>query len=216
MDLFGSYYLYKYISKKCSNLKNIIVFYGFFLNGFELAKTREKWRCVYYNDFFKIPYPLNNFINSDIEKMPNFYKKNLKSLCETEKFYGYYSPKASIYSDAPKRVSGHLKNYNRNENGLVYLEKLYQEIKENQQNLCIIIPPFRKDYLDNLPINIENEAISKLTKIIPENQIYNFLRDKDFDIEDFSDTDHLNPDGAKKLSIKINKILQNLKEKKND
>ena len=216
MDLFGSYHLYQYINNLCPKLKNVIVFYGFFLNGFELSKTREKWRCVYYHDIFNIPYPLNNFLSSDIKKMQKFYKKIPKIQVDAEPFYGYYTPNATVYSDAEKRVKGHLKNYNRSDNGLVYLEKIYQQTKVNRQNLCVIIPPFREDYLKNLPEDIEKGAISKLVKIIPENQIYNFLHDGDFNIEDFADTDHLNPYGAKKLSIKINKILQKLVGDNND
>ncbi|MGN0014148.1 MAG: hypothetical protein ACI37T_01880 [Candidatus Gastranaerophilaceae bacterium] len=206
MDFFGTYHLYKNISKKCNQLKYIIVFYNFAMNGFDLSKTNEKWRCAYYKTIFNIPYNTDIFRAKDLKKLDNYLKKNNK---ETDKsFMGYYEPDIYALYDGKKRVEGHLKNFLRNDNSLFWLEKIYQLTLEQNHTLLCVIPPFSNEFLKYLDKKYYEIALQKLQKILPKNQILDFLYD-DYEPEDFGDTDHFKKNGAVKFSKRLNTILNN-------
>ena len=74
-------------------------------------------------------------------------------------------------------------------------------------NLNVIIPPVRKDYKDCCPSDkVIFKDIYELSNEL-NIKIYDFYNDEDFKYEDFYDTDHLNPNGAKKLTEKLKKLI---------
>ena len=204
-DLFGSYWMYKNIIDDLPNLKSVILFYSFFLNGYDLSKTSEQWRCYYCKYILGIPYKLK-----ENKKIKKWLKQ--KELEQTEQHgdYNGYDPSTFFGSwNAEERCKGHLKNFYRNDNGLDYLDKVAQLANRFNHNLYIVIPPYRSDYRNELPGDLLEIAINKIKNLTNYNniKICNFLYDDSFDDTDFGDTDHLLYSGACKLSKKLNYII---------
>ena len=194
----------KIIYVKICQLKKIFLFYSIFENGFELSKTVEKFRCVYYNAFFDIPY------NKHLLK---FRKKIIKMEREKknfiDKFYrGENDIPLEIAYNIVDRMDKHLKNFKRNQNGLDFLYKLSKLIKEDKKELYIILPPYRNDYLKHIGYNNFTELKQQISKIIPQKNIVDLTFNKNFQDNDFYDTDHMNLNGSKKFSKLLNNLIR--------
>lgn len=204
-DLFCTYHVLKNYLSYVPNCKNIILFYCIYLNGFDLLKTHERYRSFYYKKILNVPYDIDA---SNISDFPTEITCNE----DLSDFNGYMYPSFEGQWNVKERTKGHLKNFHRNKHGLVYLRKIYNLCKEHNIKLHIVIPPHRPDYVSYIPKDELEQSIQLLKKIVPSKYIYNFFDDTDFNYKDFSDTDHLNLNGATTLSRKINNILQKQKK----
>lgn len=130
----------------------------------------------------------------------NYNSKDSKDLIETGK-------------TASKRHSIEL------ENNQTTFSKNIQTINSiiefaNSHNLKIIFItcPAYSSYRENLnPIQLDN-SVNIIKKLSAENKntaYYNFFTDKTFIANDYYDADHLNEIGAKKLTLKIDSIINN-------
>jgi hypothetical protein len=80
--------------------------------------------------------------------------------------------------------------------------------------VLLFTSPAYKTYVQYFESKYINNLISAATKIANsyKNAVYvNFLNDKSFDEKDYFDADHLNEIGAKKLSLKIDSIINSSK-----
>ena len=101
-----------------------------------------------------------------------------------------------------------MKNNRRNNNQTEYVKKAAELTRQKKHNLLIVIPPARSDYTKLLP-PLE-ELFPDLLPLKNDIRILSFLNDGDFSDSDFCDTDHLNKNGAVKLTEKIRKYLSPL------
>lgn len=206
-DLYYSYEIYKKFSD-APRLKNIILFFSVFSPGLILELIGECWRCDFYYFFYDIPYRFfGEYSAKKIEPLftPFILKSkklplDLKYLGNSD--YSYVSP-----INAKTRAEGHMKsNKRRNENQTWFVEMAIKLAREKNQNLYVVIPPARSDYISHLPPF--EEMFDELTALEKDIKILSFLRDSCFLDSDFIDTDHLNEEGAKKLTMLIReKIL---------
>lgn len=76
-------------------------------------------------------------------------------------------------------------------------------------DLFVVIPPFRSDYTKLLPPFEEVFApLLSLTQKDASIHLLDYFHDTDFADDDFGDTDHLNLQGAKKLTQKIRQAFR--------
>lgn len=200
-DLFCTYYAYREVAPFLLNVQNVVVFYAFFLNGFNLLKTTEKWRCFYYKLLLNVPYEIEATNINDFPISMDFTEADLRN------YFGYDNPSWAGKWDVEQRVARHMKEFNRDKHGLYYLQELALLCQKQNRNLHIVIPAYRSDYTSYVPSNTVETAINQLKEIVPEKNIHNFFKSPLFNDSDFTDPDHMNSSGAIKISTELNKIL---------
>lgn len=91
------------------------------------------------------------------------------------------------------------------------LKGIVEWSKKHNVNLVLFIPPGYETYTSNLNEDQLNQVVKTLDGFSKEYatcQYFDFLTNKSFTKEDFYDADHLNHQGAKKLSKRLNSILK--------
>lgn len=212
LDLYRIYHLYQYVATLNFSIKNIIVFYDVFHPGLQLEKTKEALRAIPYNFLYSIPYafPLNAPAKKERVCLKRIIKEFKKKIKIDNSYQGNVEQPDYRNSGISTEdlVEKHLKNNRRQNNQNQYIEKLAQETLNHNQNLFIVTPPYREDYLKCLPPYEETfKELLETAKKYPSIQILNFQNDSDFKQTDFYDADHLNKIGAEKLTQKINQFL---------
>lgn len=123
MDYFGMYHLLKYVLDKAPNVKNVVIGAAIFANGYDLAKTGEKWRCVYCKEVLGIPYPID-CQDKEFCAMNDQVKKS--DIHIGADYYGFDNPTWFGSWSAEQRVQGHVKNFLRDTSQLKYLNEMYK------------------------------------------------------------------------------------------
>ena len=204
-DLYLSYELYR----RCADipkLKTVILFYSVFSPGFETERTSEMDYCLYYRYFWRIPlryHGPDDFVHKRylLDKYLRQHPLTEVGDYRGENDYGWFFPSQMSVAE---RVASHLKN-NRRQNGQTgYVGKMAELARIKGHRLVVVVPPFRSDYSALLPPFEETFAeLLALVKQNPEIKLMSFVDDKDFVDADFGDMDHLNRQGATKLTAKI-------------
>lgn len=203
-DLYTSFKVYEYYAN-AKNLKNIILFYSVFSNGFELSKTNSKNLCAMYKYFFEIPYI---GIDKEIEEDFNEMSKTLKRTDKIKNFYGNFKNYKNNNFPAEKRIQTHLRENQRNNIQNKWLTEIIEIAKKQNHNLYICIAPARKDYRDLLPNkDILFQSLYETIKDTNKVELINLYDSENFNTTDFCDTDHLNLIGANKLTKIINEFM---------
>jgi hypothetical protein len=94
------------------------------------------------------------------------------------------------------------------------LKTIIELAAEKNSRVILYTPPAYKTYVQNLDPNQLKQSIdvaSEMAKAYPNVSYYNFLMDDTFTETDFSDADHLNENGAKKLSLMLDERIAGLK-----
>lgn len=212
-DLYTAYFLYKNYRKKLTSINNIILFYSVFTPGNSLLYTSEKYRAVGYKYFFNIPYAEPSMIKRRFEKI--VLRKceivNNEGGGEVHPSYSGYDKKDEIKSITSMastiiRSKTHLRENRREPDQLIWLQKLNKCINEDNRKLVLVITPFRSDYKAQLPPKAE--LFKKIYNLKLQSSLLLDFYDSDlFTDEDMGDTDHMNEQGARKLTLEIKRIL---------
>lgn len=194
---------------------------SYFSFGFQLAESREDWRCFYYERYYDIPreekrqrdflelrkYSLMALYGG--KESFNYMRKGFRvNLAEHVRPNGWYAstiPLGPINAETGrKRVQSyhadmHMDNYPRN---YQRLDDLFRTLRQRGIEPVIITPPVYEtcfECLDPAGVRKMEEAINSLCaghKV----RYFNYLKDGRFVLADFSDNDHLNPQGAAKFT----------------
>ena len=125
--------------------------------------------------------------------------------------YNFSSSAENIYSKgktAAARHQSHTFNKNNIQMNINYLKQIASLCSKNNIKLLIVTTPTYITYRSNLESERLNTMTSIISQISQDNNIkyINFLDDDRFELTDYADADHLNHQGAQKLS----KIIDNL------
>lgn len=209
-DLFTSYNLFKYYYNILPELKNVIIGYDVFSRGWSLDKTSAKHICSIYNYLYNVDYESKNYEKNYVSKCIKYEKMKLNN---SKNSNGYLYPGAVPMAETKEsRAKGHLREWEREISQIPYLEKISLENKKAMQpagkkyKISVLILPVRPDLKEILP-DSKTLFLNDLEKL--DLNILNFYDDTDFTFDDFGDYDHLNGNGAKKLSSKIKEALNN-------
>lgn len=211
-DLYYSFRLYEKHAGTARRLEKIILFFSVFSAGFELEKTGEKERCVFYKTIYGLPYKNREFMPRDERRgKEKQVRKFLKGATPSGDPAGncrydfFFAPG----TDVRARAEAHLQNSRRENDQMLYFKKLCSLARKKGHALFIVIPPARTDYKSFLPSSriIFYNLFNKLPPPQEGIQVLNFYDDPDFGFGDFGDMDHLNQNGAIKLTQKIKERL---------
>lgn len=204
-DLYYSYQLYKKVSNSHPQLKTIVLFYSVFSSGFEIEKTNERSICSYFMYLYKIE---SKFKSNDLilkAKRCKIYRKPQNVFEKIDNGFLYHKNNTLDGFDVNERVNRHLRENKRKNDQITYLIQLINDCNKNEQRLVIVLPPVRKDYKQLVPSN----AFDKLFEL--EKQYHfkfiDFFNSNLFDNNDFFDCDHVNLNGAVKLSNHLKDYL---------
>ena len=209
-------------------LKYIIIPIDYFSMYSTLESGIENWRVknysIYYNiskygNYWSSFEIFNGKLQNNISRAKSFFFNEKSDITCNE--FGFGTTYNSKYSKdlietgktASKRHTIEL------ENNQITFSKNIQTINSiiefaNSRNIKIIFVtcPAYSSYRVNLnPIQLYNSVniIKKLSEQNTNTVYYNFLTDKAFISDDYYDADHLNEIGAKKLTLKIDSIINN-------
>lgn len=97
---------------------------------------------------------------------------------------------------------------------LKILQELIEFATKNNMKILFYTSPAYHTYVSNLNKTQLKMTINLINELVKNNSncyYYNLLEDDSFDEQDYSDADHLNEIGAKKLSLKLNDIINEIK-----
>jgi len=208
LDMYRIWKLYQYVVKhNGKDLKNVIVVWSVFHAGLQLEKTREYARCIPYKGLYKIDYAMP-FPEDDKYGLSILQKQIADVSCPSD-FRGRATYKLEHFNEPTDvLVSKHVKNTTRNNHQIDYLQKIAELAQKHKHKMYVILPPYRRDYLECLPN--DNEIYHELFDFIDKNKtvkLLNFQRDSDFQYGDFDSPDHCNESGGIKMTKKINQVI---------
>ena len=205
-DLYITYQMYINCLKDLPNLETIVIYYSISACGLNLSKTVERYIQVVYDYYFNIQ-PLENtdFDEKRVGYVKNMCKYTSKIEIDAE-YWGYETKTGFLNISAAQRVKTHMRENQREPTQLSWLEKLSQAIDGDGKHLIIVITPFRSDYKQALGNEMVFEKLFNI-KFPNSTKILDFYDSPIFNDSDMGDTDHLNEQGAKKLTLEIKKML---------
>lgn len=210
-DLYYSYHLYEKYGYNC---KNIILTYSVFSKGLCLIKTKEIELCILLKEIFKINYQFKAIARrKNLYWLEPLYRIQIKKYFKNSDFSRKRKTRENeielmnTIKYIQERAKKHYKNYLREDDQLLYLDKFMEKTKENEQNLILILPPAMNSYKDVLPNGNELfEHLIKRCEKYKHIKILDFYNSNLFTEDDFIDGDHLNENGQ----IKITEMVKNI------
>ena len=127
---------------------------------------------------------------------------------DVENYYGESLHVRDFTASLPAKevVEKHMKANQRHNNQIQYFKDILGLAKRHKHNVFVVLPPLRQDYRQYLP---SKEIVFKeLLDVLKENKnvkLLDFMDLKNLNDDDFSDPDHLNSQGAAKLTREIKK-----------
>lgn len=216
---------------KLTQLKKIILTISYSTFFSKLSDSPENWRLKNYYLYEK----LNRYFsfNNSLEIMSNTFSVNVNRLIKYYIYsqnplqaddlgYGKYDIKMNndftkTGLKASKRHSKELNRFNIQATFFDYkykLLKLANWCKNNGIQLILCTLPAYKSYTKNLnsvQMDLTIEYCKYLNDNFNEVYYYNFLNDINFVKSDFFNADHLNDNGAKKLTLMLNELINGSK-----
>ena len=205
-DAYYSLQMLRYWAVRMPVLKRVFYFYDIFNPGNVIDLGRESFRRIcWLKSYGMMPQTpvfrrdtdigesyaaceevLNAVTAEHIAALPDGYRGNAIKR----------SPMPNV--DLPRRVAMHLKLNEGNCDR--YVSEMIELCRDRKLELVIVIPPLRSDYMRELPPGF---------KLQPPNgaRIINYMDSGLFADGDFKDSDHLNEEGARKLTRLLHEEL---------
>lgn len=203
------------------NLKYVILAYDYYTltTGQTINALRESSYSIYWH--FKSLHNLSRFEmlkclnpNSTIVKNFLFNKSMIKcdslgwnSHCKDTIELGKITEKAIDAVKKHRYIGNDASVYERNKEKI---NLIIEDCKLHNVKLILLNTPKTKDYFSRLN-NTQLKIVTNFADSLQQsnsNVIYvNWQKNKDFDLNDFNDADHLNTAGATKLGKKIDSLL---------
>tara|TARA_R110002033_G_C3896269_1_gene239479 strand:+ start:5420 stop:6343 length:924 start_codon:yes stop_codon:yes gene_type:complete len=216
--------VYKKYNPNLKNIKTIIlpISYGS-LYSMALSKKWIKNYSIYYGlETTDLPVDNLEILNKDIstigKDLNNYYVNNDNIIFIRSDSLGWryrMEPNVKDYDKVAKKiVKRHthkdLGQVNRN---IILLTHFVKQCQLANINVILITTPLHEEYIKGMN-NKQWETTVKTSRLLASkfNNVtyYNFYNDKRFTQEDFKDADHLNVKGAKKFTLYLNDIMNQI------
>ncbi len=217
-------YDYEIIKKYNGNwnqLKTIVLPIDYFTLFAKVSTGIESWRVKNYEIYYDIKRSkklqdqseiLSLTFDKSFERIKKYYLHNKSAIsCTPLGFANKSLGSKDIEKDGPIAAKRHTisdqKHYKEN---IMQIQKFIEFASQNNIRLLFYTSPAYSSYRESFDQHQFNRTIHAIDSIVKGNSIVsysNFLSDSSFHKSDFMDSDHLNPQGAKKLSLKLNEIL---------
>lgn len=211
--------------KKLPKLKLVIIPISYFSFESTIETSKEYWRKYYYNHFFEIKPEMGSMGVSDIRAYSLFalyepgnawsymlknFQMNLSEHTHVNGWYEVSKEESNLITNesAKARALDHTNSMMKKNIGfnIKQMEDMLNLLSKNRIKAVLLTTPVTDLYFDNLD-EIKRQRMFKLVNdlSLKFNVRYcNYLNDRRFELSDFSDSDHLNPKGAQKMSAIIN------------
>lgn len=190
-----------------------------------LADSKSSWRIknykIYYDihkecRFSKSTEIFSLKLSKNIERLIAYYLYNSSFInCSKLGFGINKGPSRNLDLTGISAAKRHTKSNKKHiVESLIILDNLVKIAKKKSINVLFYTSPAYHTYVSNLDIFQLELTVNSVKDIIndsPNCYYYNFLVDDSFKNIDFKDADHLNESGAKKLSIRLDSIINKLK-----
>ena len=220
--------LLKLYIKRAPKLRIVLIPISYFTLGERLIDTKEYWRGFFYERTYGIPME-NHSRDYDIKRyswyllygnsavtgwlMKGFRMNPAADIHEN----GFCGERQFVVADymknigeasAQKRVEGHNQEFDTANvaQNVGYLMDMIELCQASQIVPVIVTTPVYKSYARRMDMRLWGLTQEKIGGLVKKYGISyrDFLNDSRFVREDFRDNDHLNPDGAEKLSRILN------------
>jgi hypothetical protein len=207
-------------ANRMKNLKLVIIPVSYFSFYFRLHNTTEGWRDFFYNYYWNIkdpelpvfdlgryslyflytPQESNKYIlkNFRIDLLPEMHPDGYAGQDSS----GHLAKISESLGRA--RIAYHTEIMNVHEEPAIVddMKKMIQYLKDKNITVVFITMPVFHTYSDhaNKYILASNDSITDKLCSIAQSKYFNYFTDPRFNIDDFSDNDHLSFAGAEKLS----------------
>ena len=220
------YEIIKKYKDNWNKLKYIIIPIDYFTLFSRLSGGIEYWRVKNYSIYYDIQ--LSNKLSenselmsvnlkSNINRIKKYYFLNKTAITCSELGFGNSFEKSKDLDETGKTAAlRHTKkDLSKLNESIKILKEIINFAYKNNIEMVFYTTPGYHTYVSNLNSNQLDLTINTITKLTEKNKnctYFNLLEDTNFYSTDFRDADHLNPDGAKKLSLRIDELISN-KEK---
>jgi hypothetical protein len=126
----------------------------------------------------------------------------------------YYDRFFKLNYNTKKIEESFVMNHGFDSKDLLVINKLYMDkavalCKKKGVKMILLTPPFYVTYERGIPADAKKDMQKIVNKGIKYSglQYYDFSNDRNFSVKDFKNDNHLNSDGAKKFSIKIDSLI---------
>lgn len=210
---------------KFKNLKTVILplsysdFFAKFKDGLE--SWRVKNYVIYYNinttdhslkDYSEV---LSNNLSVNIERLGSYYIKNKAEVTCTDlgwsTSYSVRPADVSLEETGIRNAELHTINSMEHfEENAATLRSIISIFNKRGIKVLLFMPPAYESYrrhLDRKQLELTTTTAQKIASEFTHCRYLNLLDDPSFTANDYYDADHLNREGAKKLSLLLNKIV---------
>ncbi|MFM7234492.1 MAG: hypothetical protein ACKOZM_07865 [Flavobacteriales bacterium] len=215
---------YKIISKfsdHFKSIKQIVVPIDYFTLFSRNSTGIESWRTknytIYYNlhtsikptDYFEI---FAFRPKKNINRLSKYYLQKDNFITCSSKGYGNTEIAQKDLIETGKSASTRhtLKNSNYLQESIEIIDKIIAFSEEKNAFVLFYSSPCYSTYrenLDSIQYNTTLTTIDSICRNHSNTRYVNLMADTSFTASDFRDADHLNPSGAKKMTLKIGEIL---------
>jgi len=211
---YDKFLLEKYI-EKCKNLKRIIIPLSYFtLVSDDMEDGSEWWRAINYKVYFDCPYHSSfskyNFFISNPEpfraKLFKCMKRNITIECDSVGFgypiYHKSSPDLTDVAVAKWLYTHAAKNFEHVDNNKNIFRDMAKYCQSHHIELVVVTTPVWHTYFERLnPKQLAiMQSFAKELKGKYGVTYLDYMTDKRFVANDYTDCNHMSCDGAKKLS----------------
>ncbi len=220
------YYLLEKYIKILPKLKTVVMRLSYTTLHEQLKTGPEAWRLKNYNLYYGLNFSnalkykseiLSVKLKNNLSRLKDYYFNNEKMITVEQSGWAYFDqdqadiPIHLLGFDAAKRHT--IKDDALVSENLEFLNKIVKLCNKEGVKVLLVTLPAHQSYIDNLEqhqLDIVTSAGKRMNETYDNCDYLNLLNDDNFKDEDFYDADHLNRDGAKKLSILVDGIISTL------
>jgi hypothetical protein len=217
------YLLLKKYIKKLPKLKTVVIRLSYTTLHEQLDDSAESWRQKDYNLYYNLNVSntlklhsevLSVKLKNNLKRLKSYYLEDEKSISVVNSGWAFFEKQ---HEGKSLEELGLLvaKKHTAKDNDLVeenieFLDKIVNLCSGQNVNVIFVTLPAYKSYRDNLSEPQLDMVIStgeKMKRKYSNCNYLNLMQNENFTATDFYDADHLNTNGAKKLSILIDDFI---------
>ncbi|MBO4519632.1 MAG: hypothetical protein J5787_00325 [Alphaproteobacteria bacterium] len=208
-SLYETFESLKFAASKCKNLKNVVLLCSFYNGGFSLIRGGDAWHCRILEKKIgmKFDFGLNPAFDSAFydEIINGLSPRAGKVYCQGYDFVGLHvSPSTQ---KTRERVEHHFRIYRKYKNQLSLLDDIISFCEQKGIKIVLANSPVRSDYAAVLnELSQGEDTLSDIRQAAGKHGVA-LLDPTGFADDDFSDSDHLNFNGALKLTRQLAALL---------
>ncbi|MDA3884024.1 MAG: hypothetical protein PF638_00340 [Candidatus Delongbacteria bacterium] len=215
------YFIFDKFKAEMSSLKNVVIPISYFSLFYDMEGGDADWRIKDYKIYYDAQEPswkynfeiFNRKIAPLLIHAYKLFVEEDKGINCTELGFGQRTALVDVDMETSGITAAKVhtvENYDAFSSNLEILEKFINECKQMDVTVFLVVLPAWETYRENLDADqlIATESYCfELSHKFKNTYYYSFLDDRRFKIEDFANADHLNNNGAEKISRILNTII---------